>query len=173
MTALSASGDGLVEIRQRGRLFSLGEGKPGIRFYERFRVKEPPQRHLLRGPGADDPGGQHRVVFRRRNFSRPLAACADASTKDAPNPENPKPKSSIVTSRRSNAASTGTGAIDPWMNGPSMPTRRAGRPLVRIHWTLSEMLRRAFRINRMRTHPAGFPIMTIIHTDRRVRGKES
>nr|VFJ74004.1 MAG: hypothetical protein BECKFM1743A_GA0114220_107512 [Candidatus Kentron sp. FM] len=23
-----------------GRIFSLGEGKPGIRFYERFRVKE-------------------------------------------------------------------------------------------------------------------------------------
>ena len=25
-----------------GRIFSLGEGKPGIRFYKRFRVKEPP-----------------------------------------------------------------------------------------------------------------------------------
>nr|VFJ46171.1 MAG: hypothetical protein BECKFM1743A_GA0114220_100337 [Candidatus Kentron sp. FM]VFJ49745.1 MAG: hypothetical protein BECKFM1743C_GA0114222_100754 [Candidatus Kentron sp. FM]VFK10492.1 MAG: hypothetical protein BECKFM1743B_GA0114221_101421 [Candidatus Kentron sp. FM] len=25
-----------------GRIFLLGEGKPGIRFYERFRVKESP-----------------------------------------------------------------------------------------------------------------------------------
>nr|VFJ71646.1 MAG: hypothetical protein BECKFM1743A_GA0114220_105991 [Candidatus Kentron sp. FM]VFK19614.1 MAG: hypothetical protein BECKFM1743B_GA0114221_106331 [Candidatus Kentron sp. FM] len=30
-------------LLSHGRIFSLGEGKPGIRFYERFRVKEPLQ----------------------------------------------------------------------------------------------------------------------------------